>query len=193
MAAAALTRCHAMLVLLGSWLAGAAQAQEIPPPAYQIAAQRAGIPSTVLYAVALQESGTRFNGRVVPWPWTLNVAGASRRFATHVEACAGLHQALREVTPTRIDAGLGQINLGYQRHRYKHPCELLDPYRNLELAAEILREQHAPDQDWLVTIGRYHRPAGGASAARYRHSVGRHVARVLGEPVPDHIPWRTLP
>jgi len=193
MAAAALTRCRAMLLLLGSVLAGFVQAQEVPPPAYQVAAQRAGIPSTVLYAVALQESGTRFNGRLVPWPWTLNVAGAPRRFATRAEACAGLHQALREVPPTRIDAGLGQINLGYQRHRYEQPCELLDPYRNLELAAEILREQHAPDQDWLVTIGRYHRPAGGAPAARYRRSVGQHLARVLGEPVPDHTPWRTLP
>ena len=193
MAAAALTRCHAVLLLLGSLLAGFVQAQEVPPPAYQFAAQRAGIPSTVLYAVALQESGTRFNGRLVPWPWTLNVASAPRRFATRAEACAGLHQALREVPPTRIDAGLGQINLGYQRHRYEQPCGLLDPYRNLELAAEILREQHAPDQDWLVTIGRYHRPAGGAPAARYRNSVGRHLARVLGEPVPDHPLWRTLP
>ena len=193
MAAAALTRCRAMLLLLGSVLAGFVQAQEVPPPAYQVAARRAGIPSTVLYAVALQESGTRFNGRLVPWPWTLNVAGAPRRFATRAEACTGLHQALREVPPTRIDAGLCQINLGYQRHRYEQPCELLDPYRNLELAAEILREQHAPDQDWLVTIGRYHRPAGGAPAARYRRSVGQHLARVLGEPVPDHTPWRTLP
>jgi hypothetical protein len=182
-----------MLVLLGSGLAGAAPAQEVPPPAYQVAARRAGIPSTVLYAVALQESGTRFNGRLVPWPWTLNVASASRRFATRAEACAGLHQALRAVSPTRIDAGLGQINLGYQRHRYDRPCELLDPYRNLALAAEILREQHAPRQDWLITIGRYHRPAGGAPAARYRHSVGRHLARVLGEPRLDADTRRTLP
>lgn len=193
MAAAALTRCHAILVLLGSGLASAAQAQEVPPPAYQVAARRAGIPTTVLYAVALQESGTRFNGRLVPWPWTLNVAGASRRFATHAEACAGLHQALREVPPTRIDAGLGQINLGYHRHRYEHPCELLDPYRNLALAAEILRAQHTPRQDWLITIGRYHRPAGGAPAARYRHSVGRHLARVLGEPRLDADTRSTLP
>src|SRR3546814_5438961 len=48
------------------------------PPAYQLAAQRAGIPSAVLYAVALQESGIRRNGRIVPWPWSLNVAGQSR-------------------------------------------------------------------------------------------------------------------
>lgn len=193
MAAAAVGPVRIALVLLGCGLAGWVQAQEAPPPAYQVAAQRAGVPATVLYAVALQESGIRFNTRFVPWPWTLNVAGTSRRFATRAEACAGLHHALREVPPTRIDAGLGQINLGYQRHRYSRPCELLDPYRNLALAAEILREQHAPGQDWLITIGRYHRPAGGNPAARYRHSVSQHLARVLGEPRRDAYTGRTLP
>ena len=70
-------------VLLAAALAtGPVQAQEIPPPAYQLAAQRAGIPSTVLYAVALQESGVRRDDRIVPWPWSLNVAGQSRRYAT---------------------------------------------------------------------------------------------------------------
>ncbi|MGV8617722.1 lytic transglycosylase domain-containing protein, partial [Pseudomonas aeruginosa] len=68
-------------------------------------------PSTVLYAVALQESGIRRNGRIVPWPWSLNVAGQSRRFATRADACAGLQQAMRATPHTRIDAGLGQINL----------------------------------------------------------------------------------
>ena len=182
----------ALLLATGGW-ALAALAREVPPPAYQLAAHRADVPAAVLYAVALQESGTRYHDRLVPWPWTLNVAGASHRFATRTEACAGLHQALRDVPRTRIDAGLGQINLGYQRHRYDHPCELLDPYRNLALAAQILREQHAPGQDWLITIGRYHRPAGGAPAARYRQSVGRHLARLLGQPARGEDPRRTLP
>ena len=59
-------------------------------------------------------------------------------------------------------------------------CDLLDPYRNLAIAAEILQEQHTPGEDWLVAIGRYHRPAGGAPAARYRRSVHQHLTRVLG-------------
>ncbi|MCO6055787.1 transglycosylase SLT domain-containing protein [Pseudomonas sp. MOB-449] len=162
-------------------LAALALAQNVPPPAYQVAAQQAGIPSTVLYAVALQESGTRLNRRLVPWPWTLNVAGDAHRFPTRAKACAHLHRALRDVPPTRIDVGLGQINLGYQRHRYRRPCELLNPYRNLAIAADILREQHAPGQNWLITVGRYHQPAGGAPAARYRRSVGQHLARVHSE------------
>ena len=139
----------ALLLATGGW-ALAALAREVPPPAYRLAAHRADVPAAVLYAVALQESGAMLRGRLIPWPWTLNV------------------------------------NLGYHTHRYTHPCELLDPYRNLAIAAEILREQHTPGEDWLLAIGRYHRPAGGAPAARYRRSVHRHLTRVLdpGVPVP---------
>lgn len=184
---------YAAALLLGGWMSSTSLAQESPPPAYQLAAQRAGIPSAVLYAVALQESGARLNGRLVPWPWSLNVAGTARRFATRAETCAALHEALRETPLTRIDAGLGQINLGHQRHRYVRPCDLLDPYLNLALAAEILREQHTPGEDWLLAIGRYHRPAGGAPAARYRRSVGLHLARVLGESRPAATARRNPP
>ena len=169
-----------MALLAASLAAGSAHAQETPPPAYQLAAKRAGIPSSVLYAVALQESGVRRDGRLIPWPWSLNVAGQSRRYVSRADACAGLHQALRQVPPTRVDVGLGQINLGYQKHRYTQPCDVLDPYANLAMAAEILREQHTPGEDWLLAIGRYHRPAGGEPAARYRRSVSQHLDRVRG-------------
>ena len=59
-------------------------------------------------------------------------------------------------------------------------------YHRQTTAAEILREQHTPGEDWLLAIGRYHRPAGGAPAARYRRSVHRHLTRVIdpGAPVP---------
>jgi soluble lytic murein transglycosylase-like protein len=181
---------RALLLTSGLLPAILGHAREIPPPAYQLAAQRAGIPSAVLYAVALQESGIRRNNRLVPWPWSMNVAGEARRFASRTTACAGLHQALRKVPPTRIDAGLGQINLGYQKRHYRHPCDLLDPYRNLAIAAAILRKQHRPGDDWLLAIGRYHRPAGGTPAARYRARVAQHLDRVLGRSSPTHAAFR---
>ena len=175
----AAARATGAVLALCTWVP-IASAQEVPPPAYQLAAQRAGIPSPVLFAVALQESGARLHGRLIPWPWTLNVAGQAERYATRAEACTGLRRALARTPASRIDAGLGQVNLGYHAHRYEHPCDLLDPYRNLAIAADILLEQHTPGEDWMVAIGRYHRPAGGEPAARYRRSVHRHLARVLG-------------
>ncbi|MBB6366671.1 soluble lytic murein transglycosylase-like protein [Xanthomonas sacchari] len=165
-----------------AWSAVSALAQELPPPAYQIAAAQSGVPSSVLYAVALQESGTRLRGRLLPWPWTLNVAGTPQRHATRVDACLALRRALRDTPAERIDVGLGQVNAGYHAHRVQQPCALLNPYRNLGIAAEILHEQHRPGEDWLAAVGRYHRPAGGPPAARYRGAVQRHLVRVLGNP-----------
>lgn len=153
---------------------------DIPPPAYQLAAQQAGVPAPLLYAVALQESGTSLRGRLIPWPWTLNIAGTAQRYTTRNSACAALRRSLRRTLTTRIDAGLGQINIGYNAQRFGDPCEVLDPYRNLAITAAILRERYT--SDWLVAAGRYHRPAGGAPAAHYRHRIDQHLSRVLGDP-----------
>ena len=168
----------ALLLLIPALLCPAALAAQKPPPAYQLAATQAHVPPNLLYAVALQESGRAIDGRLVPWPWTLNVAGQSRRYANRREACADLHRVLRVTPATRVDVGLGQLNAGYQRHRVRKPCELLEPYRNLRLAAAILREQYNPNQSWLMAAGRYHRPAGGAPAVRYRQRVGQHRAKL---------------
>jgi len=166
------------LMLMVPAVHAATPVREIPL-AYQLAADRAEVPASILFALALQESATRRNGRLIPWPWTLNIAGAPARFATRREACVALLRALREGAAP-VDVGLGQISVQHHRHRVRTPCALLDPYRNLALAATILREHHRPDEAWSLAVGRYHRPAGGAPAARYRSSVERHLARVLG-------------
>ncbi|CRM38611.1 Transglycosylase SLT domain protein [Pseudomonas sp. 37 R 15] len=156
----------------------AAQADELPPPAYQLAAHNAGIPSTVLFAIAQQESGLRVRDRLLPWPWTLNIAGSPYRFATREAACRALLQALARHDPKRVDAGLGQTNLGYHGQRFSNPCEALDPYRNLAVTAALLQEHHAATGDWVLAAGRYHRPAGGTPAARYRAGFSKQLERL---------------
>lgn len=157
----------------------AVQADEFPPPAYQLAAHDADIPSTVLFAIALQESGIRVRGRLLPWPWTLNIAGIPYRFATRQAACHALLQALTLHDAKRVDVGLGQTNLGYHGQRFSSPCEALDPYRNLVVTAALLQEHHAATGDWVLAAGRYHRPAGGASAARYRAGFSQRLEHLL--------------
>lgn len=156
----------------------AAHAATLPPPAYQLAAAQAGIPASVLFAIALQESGTPLRGHLMPWPWTLNVAGSSLRFARREEACAALREALSRHNPKRIDVGLGQTNLGYHPDRYPSACDALDPRANLAVTAELLRAHYADTGDWIVAAGRYHRPAGGPPAARYSRQFSRHWQRV---------------
>lgn len=176
-------RRHVWLSLLG-WLSMPTAAVTLPPPAYQLAAHDAGVPSVVLFAVALHESGTRLQGRLIPWPWTLNIAGTAWRYRTRAEACRALRVALPIVGATHVDVGLAQINLGFQHERFADPCDALDPYRNLDAAASILHEQHIAGEDWLVAVGRYHRPAGGALAAHYRRQVAGRLARVLDAAYP---------
>ncbi len=176
--AARLISCAAWLIALLLLEINEAHSWESPPPAYQAAATAGGIPPTVLFAIALQESGTSLGGRLIPWPWTLGIAGKPHRYTTRVEACLALRSALRELPGTRVDIGLGQINFGYHGHRVDDPCALLDPHRNLAIATSIVSENHTPGDDWLVAIGRYHRPAGGELASRYRDRVNRHLTRL---------------
>lgn len=156
------------------------------PPAYLHAAQIARIPAEMLYAVAVQESGLPLHHRLIPWPWTLNIAGAAERYRNRRHACNALRRALLHVPATRVDAGLGQVNVGFHGDRVSEPCGLLDPYLNLAITATLLRESRRPGEDWLTAAGRYHRPAGGPAAAQYRRSVQAHWDRIARS---DRITW----
>lgn len=174
------SECDVRIVLL---ILSACYAQTIVagvPPAYEVAAHAAHVPASLLYAIALQESGMAWAGQFVPWPWTLNVAGQPYRLLNHREACRVLTRELKRNPRTRIDIGLAQVNLGYQGHRVSAPCQLLDPYRNLAIAAQILREHAADGADWITVAGRYHRPAGGSHAIRYRESIVRRLVTIRG-------------
>ncbi len=164
--------------VMGWFVSLVSHAQETPPPAYQLAAQTAGIPSEVLYAVALTESGIRIENKVRPWPWTLNIAGKGRFFKTREDACIALTKALADYSAKRVDVGISQINYGYHGHKVAAPCDLLDPQINLSIAADLLKYHHKKGEDWLIAIGRYHHPAGGEHADRYRKVVKNHLFRI---------------
>lgn len=138
------------------------------PSAYVTIADRVGVPPKVLYAIALVESGTALKHGIRPWPWTLNVAGKPMRFVTQAEACQALTRTLKNIDAKRVDVGLGQTNLGYHPERYAFPCQALNPYQNLSVTAQLLHEHFQQAGDWTTAAGRYHRPAGGAPAARYQ-------------------------
>ncbi|MGR7526936.1 transglycosylase SLT domain-containing protein [Klebsiella aerogenes] len=164
----------AMLTALLSILP-AAHASPGVPAGYRQVAQQAAVPASVLYAVALTESGVRVKQSLKPWPWTLNVAGRSLRYATRADACHALRQFLHTVNPRRIDVGLGQLNLGWNGHYFRTPCDALDPYPNLHIAARLLRQRFERWQSWYEAVGRYHHPAGGRPARQYSRKVRHHL------------------
>lgn len=99
------------------------------------------VDSEVLYAIALKESGTSFNGlrEYEPWPWVMNVSGDPRFYSSKAATEVALRREL-EAGNNRIDVGMWQINLRYNGHLVDDPVDLVDPVINLKAAAEVLRD-----------------------------------------------------
>lgn len=178
----------------GVGIAAASIADPIPP-AYRAIASAGGVPAEVLFVVALKESGVRLDaGRVVPWPWTLNIAGKPHRYASRVQAHAGLLAALDD--GRWVDVGLGQISWQYHTERLRDPWSALDPLFNLQIAAALLRQAYesGDGQDWWAAAGRYHspgkRPAQRQRAERYAEDARLRHRRLFGA-VPPNLPARS--
>lgn len=177
----------ALTGLVTAVVAGLAHAEQPDiPSAYVVAAEDHGVPPAVLYAVASAESVVSLDAGRRPWPWTLNVAGKSMHFGDRTSACRALTDALE--TTQIVDVGIAQLNVRWQPQlfgagqRFADPCDGLNPYANLDEAAALIRAHFDDAGDWLIAAGRYHRPAGGRPAERYRAVVSQELARLGTSP-----------
>jgi Transglycosylase SLT domain len=155
---------------------------ETIPPCYQQIARHYRIPAAVLYGVALTESGLKLkSGRIRPWPWTLNVRGIPKRYATRKAAYRGLLTFFKRGIRS-IDIGLMQVNWRYHRRKLRSPWQALDPLYNVKTAANILIEQYRKTGHWAKAIGRYHspgqKPAQKKRAVRYAQRVMERISRL---------------
>lgn len=143
------------------------------PSAYQRVAEKHGIPDSIIYALALAESGYTIDGIYNPWPWTLNIEGDAQRYDTAEEALSGLQLALGK--GKHVDVGIMQINTRWHTHRVPELSDFLNPHINLESGAKILAEQRERSADWWEAVGRYHAPNNDKRslqrATRYRQRV----------------------
>ncbi len=161
-----------MATLLGLLTATAASSDDVVPEGYRVVAAQYGIPPTVLYAVAMTESGVGANvrGAYRPWPWTLNVAGHGRVYPSRAAAWSALNRFLAR-GERFVDIGIMQVNWRYHRDKLGDPWLALEPYHNLRVAAGILRECYTKRRDWWASVGCYHSPNNSTRAQRYRQRV----------------------
>lgn len=154
---------------------------ESPPTAYQRVAIAWGVPPEVLYALAKMESNFKLKIGTYPWPWTLNIKGQARYFATREEACSAAVNGLKQHGRYGVDIGLTQQNWGWVGSQYySHPCDSLSPMDNLNTAAIVLRKCFDKEGDWVLAAGCYHRPAGGKPARLYRERFSEKYNQVRG-------------
>lgn len=170
-----------VILAIGGAVNATALAAERVPAAYRHIAAQYGIPADLFYAVAVTESGKSIRGGSDqrPWPWTLNIAGEGRFFATRVEAWRALDASLN-AGEDQVDVGLMQINWRYHQTLLGNSWLALEPYRNLRLAAEILAACYRARADWWASVGCYHAPGDAQRARRYRNRVLAHWHVVQG-------------
>ena len=170
------------IVLVSLTLPSAGWSGESVPAGYRTIAAERDIPQSVLYAVALTESGKRVApaDRYRPWPWTLNVAGRGYFFESRQAAWQALMAHLEDGRRS-IDIGLMQVNWHYHQKRLGTPWQALDPYHNLRVGAGILQDCYLTRQDWWASVGCYHSPTNSHRADQYRRRVVSRWQRIVSE------------
>lgn len=121
------------------------------------AEQRFGLPSGLLLAIGRIESG-RWDaglGRIVAWPWTIDVDGDGQMFdnssdainATRAAQAAGRHS---------IDVGCFQISLLHHPDAFVDLSQAFDPQANALYAARFLASLQARLGSWEDATAAYH-------------------------------------
>ena len=128
---------------------------ESVPSSYKKIALENGVPSKILYAVAMVESRKTHNGKLKPWPWTLNVSDRAYRFDTKEQAESFLNREVKSGNEN-IAIGIMQIYWRYHKKRYDSPVELLDPWENVSYGAEYLRILRNQSESWAEAVGYYY-------------------------------------
>ncbi|WP_158744287.1 lytic transglycosylase domain-containing protein [Acidisphaera sp. L21] len=120
------------------------------------AEQADGLPADLLVAIGRIESGRRgADGRVAPWPWSVNAAGQGYYLSSAAEAI-GLVRSLQARGIRSIDVGCFQVNLMYHPGAFASLEAAFDPGINARAAGAFLRDLRGIATGWEDAVGRYH-------------------------------------
>lgn len=135
------------------------------------AATSAGLPPGLLPAVGRVESGRAdpLRGDVVPWPWTIDVAGQGRFFPDKQSAIR-VTRALLASGQRNIDVGCYQISLLHHPFAFADLDQAFDPAANADYAARFLVALRNRHGNWADAVAAYH-SADPARGNPYRDLV----------------------
>ncbi|GHC64503.1 lytic transglycosylase domain-containing protein [Limoniibacter endophyticus] len=132
------------------------------------AAKRYGVPTGILYAVGLTETGNRGSLQAN----TLNIHGKAVFAKSRADAISTFNAA-RESGQTLIDLGCMQINHRYHSQHFTSVADMLDPALNVDYAARFLKELVGRHGNWTMAVARYHAGPDNDPAQK------RYVCRVI--------------
>lgn len=137
------------------------------------------IPTHLLAAIGTIESGVYSSeqDRKLPWPWTVRVRGRGYYFAHKAEAVQKVN-ALRAAGIKNINVGCMQIDLESHADEFDSTEDALTPASNIEVAAEILKDNFEDTGNWRRAVARYQSRHTGIGS-RYVKSVFAQRAKIL--------------
>jgi hypothetical protein len=117
----------------------------------------AGAERGQLAAIGRVESGRPdpAGGTVRPWPWTVNIGGVDRFFASKAEAVTET-AAMRARGVASIDVGCMQVNLMHHPAAFASLEEAFDPLSNALYAAQFLKALFSETGEWPAAVAAYH-------------------------------------
>ena len=123
--------------------------------AAEVAAQKTGVPVSVLKAISLNETGRKSDGAFRPWAWTVNMEGKGHWFDTLDEARAFVFKEYKRGARS-FDVGCFQINYKWHGHAFPSIDAMFDPVENSLYAARFLNELYGETGSWMKAAGAYH-------------------------------------
>lgn len=156
-----------------------------PMSACQNAARQAekkfSIPTGLLQAISLVETGRHQKGKTTAWPWTVNVNGKGHYFKSRIEAEQFVSRKKR-LGVSSIDIGCFQINTKWHGKAFETPLNMFEPSTSAAYAASFLSKLHSELGDWDAAVKSYHSRTTHKGAA-YGLKIAA-ALETLGQPVP---------
>jgi soluble lytic murein transglycosylase-like protein len=136
------------------------------------------VPVSVLYAVALTETGQRGGLNA----YAMNVAGQPV-FNSDLRQALSVFSKAHENGIKLIDVGCMQINHHFHGRKFGSIEDMFDPHRNVDYAAIFLKRLRMQEGSWTAAVARYHAGPNNAPAQKtYVCAVIRNmVASGFGE------------
>lgn len=125
--------------------------------AIQASERQMRLPSQLLRSIALVESGRPdpVTGRVLPWPWAINVGGTGYFFASSAEAIVAVRDFQAKGIRS-IDVGCAQVNLLHHPTAFSSLERAFNPQANADYAARFLKTLYGGTGNWPLAAAAYH-------------------------------------
>ncbi len=154
--------------------------------AARAAAQAQNVPYDVLRAISRAETGRGGKTGLHPWPWTVNMEGTGKWFATEDEARAYVFRHFKRGARS-FDVGCFQVNYKWHGTAFRSIDDMFDPMLNADYAARFLRGLYDEFGDWSAAAGAYH-----SRTPTFARSYAARFDKIRGAMAPDR-DMATLP